>query len=87
MIKDIILYFCLALFCINTYSQSIIVDYSVKINKEKRTSVDDILDTFTFKLSANKRESFFRLEDVLYVIKPQELYKKHFIKTKNKLML
>lgn len=57
----------ICIFYLNTSAQNIIVDYSVKINKEEGTSLDDVLDTFVFKLFANKTESLFKLEEALQI--------------------
>lgn len=63
--KKKIINFCFVLCFINVNSQSIVIDYSVKINKEERTEIDEILDTFIFKLFANDTESMFKLEGAI----------------------
>ncbi|WP_055436297.1 GLPGLI family protein [Lacinutrix algicola] len=58
---------CFALFYISVNAQNIVVDYSVMLNKEERTIIDEILETFVFKLQANETESLFRLEENLQI--------------------
>lgn len=61
--KNIKFYFIL--FCLIVNAQNISVEYSVKINKEQRTSIDDVLDTFKFNLQATEKQCSFKLEETL----------------------